>query len=164
MGRSALPRLQVALLRRDPGDQRAVAEVVADVQPDIAFMLWGQDHHDDHVVASQLSEIALRSCQPFIGQSAVEEFPGGSAAYDNGPRHTIGFVPDTFVDVTPEWDQAIDWLGQFMALVRNEPYKPGSRDSAQHVKEALAAYRGITCGTRYAEALWSLNQSPRDIL
>jgi hypothetical protein len=51
-----------------------------------------------------------------------------------------------------------------MALVRNEPYKPGSRDSAQHVKEALASYRGMTCGVRYAEAVWSLNKSPRDIL
>lgn len=143
--------------------KRAVAEVVADVQPDIAFMLWGQDHHDDHVVASQLSEIALRYASPLL-DNRPSKIPRRIYAYDNGPRHTIGFVPDTFVDVTPEWDQAIDWLGQFMALVRNEPYKSGSRDSAQHVKEALAAYRGITCGTRYAEALWSLSQSPRDIL
>ena len=143
--------------------KRAVAEVVADVQPDVAFMLWGRDHHDDHVVASQLSAIALRYASPLLDNRPVKT-ARRIYAYANGPRHTIGFEPDTFVDVSPEWEPAIDWLGRFMALVRNEPYKPGTRDAAQHVKEALAAYRGVTCGARYAEAVWSLNKSPSVIL
>ena len=85
-------------------------------------------------------------------------------AYDNGPRHTIGFEPDTFVDVSAEWDRAIDWLGQFMALVRDEPYKAGTRDAAQRVKESLASYRGTTCGVLYSEARRSVDAYPRDIL
>ena len=86
------------------------------------------------------------------------------AVFDNGPRHTIGFEPDTFVDVSGVWPQAIDWLGKFMAVVRNEPYKPGELDGAQQTKEAIALYRGKTCGVKYAEALKVMNAEPRDIL
>lgn len=143
--------------------KRAVAEVVADVRPDVAFMLWPHDHHDDHIVASRLSELALRRAGLLLDGTPVPP-PRQIYAYDNGPRHTIGFDPDTFVDVTPQWEKAIDWLGRFMALVRNEPYRPGNRDVAQLGKESLAAYRGTTCGVRFAEALQAVDKAPREIL
>jgi LmbE family N-acetylglucosaminyl deacetylase len=147
----------------DVATRRTVAELVADVQPDIAFLLWRHDHHDDHVVAARLSEIALGAAGPILDNRPVKA-TRRVYAYDNGPRHTIGFEPDTFVDVTAEWDQAIDWLGRFMALVRNEPYRPGTRDAAQQLKETLAAYRGKTCGVKYAEAVRAHHHIPREIL
>lgn len=140
----------------------AVAQAVADIEPDIALYLWRRDHHDDHVVASQLSEIALRYAGPLLERRV--KYARFQYLYDNGPRHTIGFEPDAFVDVSDVWPTAIDWLGRFMALVRNEPYESGKLDGAQQMKETLAAYRGKTCGVRYAEALQAANKYPQDIL
>jgi hypothetical protein len=85
-------------------------------------------------------------------------------AYDNGPGHTIGFEPNTFVDVTAEWPAAMDWLGRFMALMRGKRYDRNAPDGAQRAKEALAAYRGLACGVRYAEALWATAARPQEIL
>ena len=85
------------------------------------------------------------------------------AHYDNGPRHTIGFEPNMFVDVSDEWPQVTEWLGRFMALVRNEKYDPTKLDGAQRAKESLARYRGATCGVKYAEAVRSVNAYPVEI-
>ncbi|MBP90815.1 MAG: hypothetical protein CMJ64_29580 [Planctomycetaceae bacterium] len=133
--------------------KRAVAEAIADIKPDVAFMLWPHDHHHDHVVASELSEICLRHGDRMLAVGTPFKRPRQIYLYDNGPRHTIGFEPDTFVNVSDEWPQAIDWLGRLMALVRNEPYDPNKHDGAQRAKETLAMYRGNTAGVRYAEAI-----------
>ena len=79
-------------------------------------------------------------------------------------EHTVGFEPDTFVDVTDDWRQAAEWLGKLMALVRGENYDPAKADAAVRSKETLAAYRGSTCGVRYAEAFRAANAYPQDVL
>jgi LmbE family N-acetylglucosaminyl deacetylase len=145
-------------------NKRIVAEAVADVQPNVAFMLWPHDFHDDHVVASQLSGAALRHAASLVDQRPVRA-PGQIYWYDNGPRHTIGFEPTDFVDITDEWAAASEWLGRLMAFVRNQPYQAGQPpDAAQQSKEVLAAYRGRTCGAKYAEAVRSAGFRARDIL
>jgi LmbE family N-acetylglucosaminyl deacetylase len=144
-------------------NQQAVAEAVAEIEPDVAFMLWPHDHHPDHEVASRLSKIALGQGGRIVPPGRRFRRPRHIYMYDNGPRHTIGFEPDTFVDVTDQWPRAIDWLGQFMAMVRGEPHDPAQHHAAQRAKEALALYRGQTCGVRYAEAVRAAHAYPQEL-
>lgn len=143
--------------------KRAVAEAVADIQPDVAFHLWPHDQHPDHEAAAALCRIALRYADRLIDQQ--KRFVAAQRIYqfDNGPRHTIGFEPNTFVDVTDEWPQAITWLGKLMALVRNQPFNASELDGAQRTKEALSLYRGQTCGVKYAEAFRAVNAYPTEV-
>ena len=60
---------------------------------------------------------------------------------------------------------AMEWLGRVMAATAGKAFDPkAAPGGAEKGKEALAAYRGFACGVRYAEAVWSLKPSPRDIL
>lgn len=157
--------LSFASMRYDVNEanKRAVAEAVAEIQPDIAFLLWPHDSHTDHEVASQLAKTALRHGDRLLPPGRRFKAPQRIYQYDNGPRHTVGFEPDTFVDISDEWRQASEWLGRLMALVRGEKYDPAKQDAAQRAKETLAQYRGATCGVRYAEAFRATNAYVQDI-
>ena len=143
--------------------KRAVAEVVTEIAPNVAFHLWPHDTHTDHAVAAQLSQVALRHGDRVLAESGRFRAPQRIFQYDNGPRHTIGFEPDTFVEVTDEWRQASEWLGRLMAIVRNETFDPNKPDGSQQAKETLARYRGATCGVRYSEAFRAGNAYPQEI-
>lgn len=145
----------------DAASKQAVAEVVADVQPDLAFMLWDQDRHPDHEAAAAISKVALRQAGQILGRTV--KVPRHIYCYDNGPGHTIGFEPNTYVDVSAVWPSAIEWLAQLMAFVRPAP-SPLDIDPAVAAKTTLARYRGAACGSKYAEALWSAQPRPAQIL
>ncbi len=143
--------------------KREMAEVVAEVQPELAFMLWRRDRHPDHEVASLLSEAALRQPGAILGRSGIK-IPRRIYYYDNGPGHTVDFEPDTYVDVSAHWPAAMEWLGRNMAFVRKLAYDPKAPDGSQTVKEKLAQYRGMACGVEYAEALMAYKDYPVEIL
>jgi len=119
--------------------------------------------HPDHVAAAAICRVALYLGGRVIGQDGFRP-PARIYAYDNGPGHTIGFVPDTFVDISDQWQNAATWIGEIAAAFVNESYDPAANYANQRSKEILAAYRGLTCGTAYAEAFRAARPQPTDAL
>ena len=143
----------------DDASKKAVAKVVAEIEPDIGFMLWPSDSHPDHEVVSDISKIAFNWAGTVLGESGRVKRPRRIYYYDNGPRHTFGFEPDTFVDVGDCWDASTRWLSSVMDFVLGAGRSTGTIEN----KKALAAYRGKACGVRYAEALKSFVNYPVEI-
>ncbi|MCB1226216.1 MAG: PIG-L family deacetylase [Verrucomicrobiales bacterium] len=142
--------------------KRQVAEVVREVRPDTAFMLWRQDRHPDHEAASAICHAALFQPARLTGDNNARS-PSKVFWYDNGPGHTIDFTPDTYVDVSEEWAGVEEWLGGLMAFVRNRPLDV-QRDAAMETKTVLARYRGLACGAKYAEAFRSVRPLKQEAL
>lgn len=140
--------------------KRAVAEAVAEVEPDVGFLLWPQDSHPDHEEVSELSKVAFNWAGTVLGASKSVRRPKRLYYYDNGPRHTLGFEPDTFIDMGDHSTNAMDWLASVMSFVLGSNASDGIVES----KKALAAYRGKGCGVQYAEALKSFQNYPVNIL
>ena len=141
--------------------KREVAHGVAEIQPDTAFLLWRHDRLPDHETASAICHAALFQPARLTGKDNART-PSQVFWYDNGPGHTIDFTPDTYVDVSEEWNGIQEWLGGLMAHVRNKPLDP-AKDAAIEAKITLARYRGAACGVQYAEALRSVRPLPRDL-
>lgn len=148
--------------RLDENTQREVAEIVEEVKPTTAFMLWPHDRHPDHEAAATICKAALSQPRTILGRDCPN--PRRIYCYDNGPGHTIGFEPNTFVDVTQDWSAAMEWLGKLMAFVQKTPFDPAKPDGARTIKETLARYRGATCGVKYSEALRAMRATTSEIL
>ena len=141
--------------------KRAVAEVVAEVKPDTAFMLWPRDRHPDHEAASAICHAALYQPARLLGRDQVRS-PSEVYWYDNGPGHTIDFTPDTYLDISDEWQASNEWRGGLLAFVRTGPFEI-QKDAAIETKQTLARYRGLACGVRYAEAVRAVRPVVRDL-
>lgn len=149
-------------LRFDDAAVQATARVVIDVAPDMAFLLWPDDTHPDHEAASRIAKVALHGANRIIPAEGWRP-PRRVYQFDNGPGHTIGFEPNLYVDVSKEWDRAMEWLGRTMAAMRGVEYDPANPDGSLEGKRVLAEYRGRACGAKYAEAVRSVRNYPQQM-
>ena len=127
---------------------KPIERVVADVKPEIVYMLHGGDIHTDH---HMLSDAAMSVLKPFYMSRrgihrvlGFETLSSTDAAPQRGERM---FMPNVYSDITPFLEEKLRIMGLYESEIHAEPM-PRSPSAIR----ALARYRGATISAEYAEA------------
>ena len=125
-----------------------IADVIADVRPELVYLLHGGDIHTDHYMLFTASMSVLK---PFYmkkrGIRRVVCYETLSSTDAAPPRWDRAFVPSIYCDITPHIDRKI----QIMELYESEIHADPMPRGASAIR-ALARFRGTTISTEYAEA------------
>lgn len=142
-----------------PVQQRKMAELIRQVKPDVIITHSPDDYMSDHVETSNL--VFYSSFASSIPNYKTETpcYDLVAAVYYMENSLGVNFLPQEYVDITEEQNlklQAIcchhsqmDWLAEH-----------DNQDMA-HSAEVMAEFRGMQCGTKYAEAFRRLDVSGR---
>lgn len=142
--------LPTTLLTEVPTYQinRAAAEIVASVDPDLVFLPFEHDLHRDHGLVSYAFSVALRP------QLASRRKPHMTLYYEvpsethlqAGYLHPA-FDPQVFIDVSEQIHAKLAALNCFKSQIGGAPEL-----RSLNAVEALATWRGAQIGRRAAEA------------
>lgn len=131
-----------------------IRDVVAEVQPEIVYLLHSGDIHTDHRVVFTATMSVLK---PFymakLGVRRVLCYETLSSTEAAPPQIERAFIPNVFSDITPYCDRKIE----IMELYQSETQPEFFPRSLSAIK-ALAHYRGATIGVQYAEAFMLMRE------
>ncbi len=119
----------------------AMTKMLSAENPDLVFTHWPIDTHMDHQVASFLT---IRACM------ALRQPPHLYFFEVNSGSQSRGFLPDTYVDVSPV-------LEKKKAALFAHVSQDGKGIWSQH-HEVIASWRGREAGVTAAEAFVRLNR------
>jgi LmbE family N-acetylglucosaminyl deacetylase len=120
----------------------ALAKVLSEEQPDVIFAHWPVDTHMDHQVASLLT---------IRGWMALGERPQLYFFEVNTGSQSQGFLPNTYVDITPVLEKKKEALFAHVS-------QDGTGIWREH-HEIIARWRGREAGVTAAEAFVRLDRN-----
>jgi len=100
--------------------KRKLAEIHAELKPDIAFIHHDEDHWPDHVASGQASHDALLFAHGLSHDMAIQRCPL-IYAYDVSPAQTYHFEPDVYYDVTEVMPAYMDLLAGTDSCLSGRP-------------------------------------------
>ena len=131
-----------------------VRDVVAQVEPEIVYLLHSGDIHTDHQIVFSATMSVLK---PFymakLGVRRVLCYETLSSTEAAPPQINRAFIPNIFSDITPYCDRKLEIMQLYQSETQPD-FFPRSLSAIQ----ALAHYRGSTIGVRYAEAFMLMRE------
>lgn len=123
-----------------------ISKVINKIQPEIVYMPFKNDVHSDHRIIFDAAYSCTKSFRyPFIKKiymmETLSETEFAVSSNDSS------FVPNSFSDISDFIDKKIEIMKIFKSEMKEHPF-PRSVKTI----EALATYRGATCGANYAES------------
>jgi len=162
---------------------KKIAEVAIDVQPDLTlFHNRYEPSPSDHSTVGYIAERAVRDATRVL--DTYVPFSQEMYAYEVYPRN-FDFVPDTFINITDVIAEVAQWPNYFDEIYAGDIHQKkdpnmksthgltGPRTEIRsevlgeepvplwphgELKLYTAAFRGLQCGARFAEAYMSLDK------
>lgn len=124
----------------------SISKVMHEVQPEVVYLLNGNDVHTDHQITFQAAYSCTKNFRyPFIKRILTYECLSETEFAPAFPDKA--FVPNVFVDVSDFMDKKLEILN-----IYNSEIMEGNLPRSISAIKALAQYRGSRIGKPYAEA------------
>ena len=131
-----------------------IRDVVAQVEPELVYLLHSGDVHTDHQIVFDATMSVLK---PFylakLGVRRVLCYETLSSTEAAPPQINRAFIPNIFSDITAYCDRKLEIMQLYQSETQPD-FFPRSLSAIQ----ALAHYRGSTIGVRYAEAFMLMRE------
>jgi LmbE family N-acetylglucosaminyl deacetylase len=100
--------------------KKEIAEIYAELQPDITFVHCTGDHWPDHVACGIATKDAVLFSHGLSSTMGIRRCPR-IFAYNVTPEQTIRFEPDFFVDITAEMPAYMELIQGTDGILSNRP-------------------------------------------
>lgn len=125
-----------------------IREVIAEVKPEIVYLVHEGDVHSDHQALFQATMCVLKAVyMRKFGVRRVLSYETLSSTEAAPPQISRAFIPTVYHDITPHIDEKIRLMSLYESEAQADPFPRGPS-----AIRALARYRGATIGAEYAEA------------
>jgi LmbE family N-acetylglucosaminyl deacetylase len=123
-----------------------ISSIFQKVQPEIIYVLNRSDAHSDHRVVFDAVMACTKSFRyPYIREVLMYECISETEFAPALPEKA--FIPNCFIDISAQFEEKIKLMEIYKTELGAHPFPRSNRNI-----EALATFRGASCGVEFAEA------------
>lgn len=129
-----------------------ISKIINEIQPEIIYLPFKGDVHSDHRVIFDATYSCTKSFRyPFIKKiymmETLSETEFAVSTVENS------FIANSFNNITPFIDKKIEIMKVFKSEIEEHPFPRSIKNI-----EALATFRGASCGCEYAESFMLIKE------